>query len=104
MKSTEVQRRLLHEKYIRYSTDRLNIEIGLRRRNSIAYKVIHDILNKRSTHNIINQEIIIIPVHFGNKNEPYFTEKEALNGFKCSIEDLSESEKEMYSKIENYGD
>jgi hypothetical protein len=36
-------------------------------------------------------------IYFGHKNESYFTEDEMLEGFKCSYEDLSESEKYIYN-------
>jgi hypothetical protein len=35
-------------------------------------------------------------VTMGYKNEPYATEEEMIQGFKCSYNDLSETEKEMY--------
>jgi hypothetical protein len=35
----------------------------------------------------------------GNKNDSYFTEDEMLNGFSCSVNDLSESELEIYNSI-----
>jgi hypothetical protein len=35
----------------------------------------------------------------GSKTESYFTESEMLNGFTCSINDLSESEIEIYNRL-----
>jgi hypothetical protein len=35
-------------------------------------------------------------ITMGYKNEPYATEEEMIQGFKCSYNDLSNSEKEMY--------
>jgi hypothetical protein len=35
-------------------------------------------------------------VTMGYKNEAYATEEEMIHGFKCSYQDLSDSEKEMY--------
>ena len=36
-------------------------------------------------------------VGLGYKNEAYFTELEMLNGFTCTFEDLSQSEKAIYN-------
>lgn len=36
-------------------------------------------------------------IYFGYKKEAYYTEEEMIEGFKCSYEDLSESEKAMYN-------
>jgi hypothetical protein len=38
-------------------------------------------------------------LNLGYKNEAYFTEEEMLNGFSCTYEDLSESEKLIYDKL-----
>jgi hypothetical protein len=36
-------------------------------------------------------------VGLGYKNEAYFSEEEMLNGFTCTFEDLSQSEKAIYN-------
>jgi hypothetical protein len=36
-------------------------------------------------------------LHLGYKNEAYFTELEMLNGFTCTFEDLSQSERQIYN-------
>ena len=36
-------------------------------------------------------------IYFGYKNEAYHTEDEMIDGFKCTYDDLSESEKAMYN-------
>jgi hypothetical protein len=38
-------------------------------------------------------------VGLGCKNEAYFTEEEMLNGFSCTYEDLSPSEKSIYDRL-----
>jgi hypothetical protein len=38
-------------------------------------------------------------VGLGYKNEAYFTELEMLNGFNCTYEDLSPSEKSIYNRL-----
>ena len=39
-------------------------------------------------------------VHLGAKNEPYYTdEEEAMKDFKCTYEDLSEIEKNIYDSL-----
>jgi len=38
-------------------------------------------------------------VGLGYKNEAYFTEDEMLNGFSCTYEDLSPSEKKLYDRL-----
>jgi len=38
-------------------------------------------------------------VGLGYKNEAYFTEDEMLNGFSCTYNDLSPSEKVIYDKL-----
>jgi hypothetical protein len=35
----------------------------------------------------------------GSKTAPYFTEDEMINGFSCTYEDLSPSEKILYNKL-----
>lgn len=35
----------------------------------------------------------------GYKNEAYFTEDEMLNGFSCTYDDLSPSEKALYNRL-----
>jgi hypothetical protein len=35
----------------------------------------------------------------GYKNEAYFSEHEMINGFSCTYEDLSESEKSIFDKL-----
>ncbi len=35
----------------------------------------------------------------GHKNEAYFTEYEMINGFSCTYEQLSESEKSIFDKL-----
>jgi G:T-mismatch repair DNA endonuclease (very short patch repair protein) len=36
---------------------------------------------------------------FGSKTEAYATEEEILNGFACNVNDLSESEMEIYNGL-----
>jgi len=38
-------------------------------------------------------------VGLGYKNEAYFTEQEMINGFSCTYEDLSPSEKSLYDRL-----
>jgi len=38
-------------------------------------------------------------VGLGYKNEAYATEQEMINGFSCTYEDLSPSEKSLYDKL-----
>jgi len=38
-------------------------------------------------------------VGLGYKNEAYFTEDEMINGFSCTYEQLSDSEKSIYNKL-----
>jgi len=51
---------------------------------------------KRTLHSYYKMEYTYKVVTMGHKNEPYATEEEMIQGFKCSYNDLSDLEKEMY--------
>lgn len=93
--------------FSRYSTERLKIEIKKYEDNPIIFLKIYSILQVRSYPATIcpkaqiqlerEKEKSIVPIHYGYKNESYFTEEEMINGFQCSYEDLSESEKVIWN-------
>lgn len=82
--------------YKRYSTARLKIEKQKCNKDSLEYNIIEEILTDRLKIYVHKVEIEITPVHFGNKNEAYFTEREMLKGFTCKYDDLSNIEKQIY--------
>lgn len=42
----------------------------------------------------------VVPVHFGTKDESYYTEKEMINGYTApSYDELSESEKLIFNEL-----
>lgn len=94
----------------RYSTERLQKEIERNLSNPEVLREIYNILEIRikfKYHSVQAQNTLqkekeesITPIHYGSKHEPYYTEKEMEEKFKCTYEDLSKEEKEMYDKIE----
>ena len=51
---------------------------------------------KKTLHSYYKMKYTYKVVTMGYKNEAYATEEEMIHGFKCSFNDLSNSEKEMY--------
>jgi AraC-like DNA-binding protein len=51
---------------------------------------------KKTLHSYYKMEYTYKVVTMGYKNEPYMTEEEMIQGFQCSYNDLSDSEKEIY--------
>ena len=51
---------------------------------------------KKTLHSYYKMEYTYKVITMGYKNEPYATEEEMIQGFQCSYNDLSNSEKEMY--------
>lgn len=51
---------------------------------------------KKTLHNYYKMEYTYKVVTMGYKNEAYATEEEMIQGFQCSYQDLSETEKKMY--------
>jgi hypothetical protein len=86
-------------------------ELSKTKVNSKLYNQINKILNERKNlkPEFCREALLELerekfrrfkPIHLGNKNEPYFTEEEMLEGFKVTYEELSPEEKELY----NYND
>lgn len=101
----------IRKKYQRYNVDSLrkilkSIEFGseesivinhiiLKRQNRL--KEYYSRESKIQLERERQKEIDKKKIYFGHKNESYFTEDEMIQGFKCSYENLSESEKTIYS-------
>lgn len=101
----------LKNKYQKYSIDSLrkalkkvskkskeafviNYIIDLRQNKAIEY---YSRESKLQLERERQKELDKKKVYFGHKNESYMTEEEMIQGFQCSYEDLSESEKTIYS-------
>lgn len=54
---------------------------------------------KRTLHSYYKMKYTYKVVTMGHKNEPYATEEEMIQGFQCSYNDLSETEKEIYNSL-----
>jgi hypothetical protein len=59
---------------------------------SIGYLANLKLENERE-YNISSKAVL------GSKTAPYFTEDEMLNGFSCTYEQLSDSEKSIYDRL-----
>jgi hypothetical protein len=105
----------IKKKYIRYNIDSLrNIlkkfsagseesvvinYIILQRQNRLAEYYSRE--SKLQLERERQKELDKKKIYFGHKNESYMTEEEMINGSQCSYEDLSISEKLMYSRNES---
>ena len=95
--------------YTRYSTARLREEIKLHEDNPLVFLEIYSILQVRSyaPSMCIKAEMqlerervkMTTPVCYGYKHEAYDSEESMINGFQCSYDDLSESEKVIYNMM-----
>jgi len=93
--------------FSRYSTERLMEEIKLHESNPEIYLVIYYILKGRQRPVDIcakakmqlerEKRLSVIPIHFGHKNEAYFTEQEMVKEHNYTFESLSSSEKQIWN-------
>lgn len=93
--------------FSRYSTARLKEEIVKYENDPSIFLTIFYILKSRQSPVVMCNEarmqlereriMSVVPVHFGKKDESYQTEEEMLSGFKCTFDDLSTQEKQIYN-------
>lgn len=103
----------LKEKFARYSTDSLRNILKTVNYGTEEALVINHIILKRtnrlkeyySRESVIQlkrekeKELAKTKIHFGHKDESYFTEDEMLEGFSCNYKDLSVDEKIIFDRL-----
>ena len=111
----EQNEQIYHTKYRRYSTNTLLDMLMKLDRDSELYLLIMLILrNRNCNREYFSKEAILqlerernirvqaCKIHFGYKNQAYYTEEEMINGYVVpKYEELSPKEKEIYDKKEN---